>query len=95
MGKDLNFFELVSAYRDCRKRKRNKATSLEFEINMESNLLELYYQLVNQTYEIGKSVCFVVLEPKPREIWAANFRDRIVHHLIYNAVSERFYNRFL
>jgi len=23
------------------------------------------------------------MRPKPREVWAADFRDRIVHHLLY------------
>lgn len=34
-------------------------------------------------------------KPKPREVWAASFRDRIVHHLIYNFISERFYKRLI
>ena len=36
-----------------------------------------------------------MLYPRPREVWAADFRDRIVHHLIYNRVAERFHRRFI
>ena len=36
--------------------------------------------------------CFVVEEPKPREIFAADFRDRIVHHLVV-AVMEPIWER--
>ncbi|MBU4257662.1 reverse transcriptase/maturase family protein [Patescibacteria group bacterium] len=32
------------------------------------------------------STTFVVTEPKIREIFAADFRDRIVHHLLYNCL---------
>jgi hypothetical protein len=39
-------------------------------------------------------VCFVTQRPKPREIWAAGFRDRVVHHLLHNRISPRFYASF-
>ncbi|MFD2755701.1 RNA-directed DNA polymerase [Comamonas terrae] len=32
--------------------------------------------------------------PKPREVWAADFRDRIVHHLLYNRIAPRFHAAF-
>jgi len=92
---DFTKEDLYKAYWDCRKRKRSTDSCLEFEIFLESNMLKLYEELKTGRYEIGKSICFVVLQPKPREIWAASFRDRIVHHLIYNAVYERFYNHFI
>jgi len=28
-------------------------------------------------------------------VWAADFRDRVVHHLLYNRVGERFHARFI
>jgi len=55
----------------------------------------LYRALQAGTYEIGRSLAFVVTYPKIREIWAADFRDRVVHHLIYNAISDRFHRRFI
>ncbi|MDO8592692.1 MAG: reverse transcriptase/maturase family protein [bacterium] len=39
-------------------------------------------ELTNKTFHPGRSICFVVTEPKPREIFAADFRDRVVHHLL-------------
>lgn len=92
---DFTFFDLVTAYKDCRKNKRYTNNALKFEFNLEDNLINLYNDLKNNTYEIGESICFVVLHPKPREVWAANFRDRIVHHLIYNAIQDRFIRRFI
>ena len=92
---DFSLIDLVKAYKDCRKHKRNSRCALEFEFNLEQNLLQLYDELKSGSYKIGKSDCFIVLKPKPREVWAASFRDRIVHHLVYNAVFDRFYKRFI
>jgi|GluameStandDraft_1065615.scaffolds.fasta_scaffold02502_2 hypothetical protein len=92
---ELTLQAVFDAYYDCRKRKRNTMQSMKFEWQQEKNLFRLYQELKDGTYEIGKSICFVVTIPKPREVWAGAFRDRIVHHLIYNAVKERFENRFI
>lgn len=92
---DLTVAELFHAYYDCRKTKRNTVNALRFESNLESNLMDLYYDLINNKYAPGKSICFIVLHPKPREVWAADFRDRIVHHILYNRYSQKFYNSFI
>lgn len=91
----FSFAELVQAYYDCRKHKRNKSSALTFELNLERNLVELYQQLVSGTYKIGASICFVITRPKPREVWASDFRDRIVHHLLYNRIAPRFERTFI
>jgi len=95
MEYDFTLADLFKAYYECRKRKRCKKSALQFELHLEENLLKLYKEIKSGKYKIGKSICFVVTKPKPREVWAANFRDRIVHHLIYNYVHERFYKRFI
>ncbi|MDH0495735.1 RNA-directed DNA polymerase [Comamonas aquatica] len=86
--------ELVQAYLDCRRHKRSSASALAFEINLESNLAALHTELVDGSYRPGRSICFVVTRPKPREVWAADFRDRIVHHLLYNRIAPRFHAAF-
>lgn len=95
MEYDFTLADLFKAYFDCRKNKRCKRAALKFELNLERNLLNLYKEIKSGRYKIGKCICFVVTKPKPREVWAANFRDRIVHHLIYNFISPRFYKRFI
>lgn len=92
---DFLFEELVQAYLDCRQSKRNTASALAFEQNLERNLCELFDELNGGTYHPGRSICFVITRPKPREVWAADFRDRIVHHLLYNRISTRFYASFI
>lgn len=88
------FCLLVEAYLDCRRTKRNSASALAFEARLEENLCALHDDLVSGAYRPGRSTCFVTVRPKPREIWAAGFRDRVVHHLLHNRISPRFYRSF-
>ena len=92
---DFSFPELVQAYFDCRRSKRNSETALAFEQSLETNLHTLYDDLRTGSYAPGPSICFVITRPKPREVWAAEFRDRIVHHLLYNRVCDRFHRAFI
>lgn len=92
---DMTPLELFHAYYDCRRTKRNSANALLFEERLERNLMDLYHELRSGEYRPGRSICFVVEHPKVREVWAAEFRDRIVHHLLYNRVADRFHRRFI
>lgn len=92
---DFSFPELVQAYFDCRRTKRNTRNALAFEENLESNLRDLHDDLTAGSYRPAPSICFVITRPKPREVWAADFRDRIVHHLLYNRIAPRFHRAFI
>ena len=85
----------MKAYFDCRRSKRNSKSALQFEMNLEQNLHDLYDRLMDGSYQPGRSICFVVTRPKAREVWAADFTDRIVHHLLYNHIAERFHRCFI
>ncbi len=89
------FEDLLQAYLDCRATKRNTASALAFEERLEANLIALHAELQSGHYRPGRSICFVITRPKPREVWAAEFRDRIVHHLLYNKISPRFHASFI
>lgn len=86
---------MFDAYFDCRRHKRNTLNQLAFEADLESNLVGLWRDLTEGRYRIGRSIAFVVRHPKVREVWAADFRDRVVHHVIYNALKDRFQRRFI
>lgn len=85
----------MAAYFDCRRTKRNSHSAIAFEQDLERNLVQLYEELQACAYRPGRSICFVITRPKPREVWAADFRDRIVHHLLYNRIAPRFYASFI
>jgi len=88
MSKTIFTFEKpYQAYLDCRKDKRGTTNALKFEWNLERNLFKLQEELQSKSYEPGRSICFVVTNPSPREIFAAGFRDRIVHHLLINELE--------
>lgn len=80
--------EFWRAYYQCRKRKRGTVNALKFEQNYEQEIIKLWKEVNEGTYQIGKSIAFVVTRPKDREIFAADFRDRIVHHVIINKLEK-------
>ncbi len=84
----FTFKNLYLAYLDCRKNKRNSLSALEFEFDLERNLNDLLKELKERVYKPGPSICFVVKEPCIREVFAASFRDRVVHHLLVREVEE-------
>ena len=80
--------EIDEAYRFCRKTKKYKKSSLEYEINYELNNYKLYRDLNSMEYEPLPSNAFCVPKPLVREIFAAQFRDRVVHHLIVRKINK-------
>lgn len=91
----FTYKKLYHAYISCRKNKRKTINALKFEIDFENELKRLLCELKNRTYVPGRSICFVVTTPKPREIFAADFRDRVVHHLMVTEIEEYFEKRFI
>ena len=53
-------------------------------MNWISNLENLLDAILEERYEPGASIAFVIFDPNVREIFAAGFRDRVVHHFLYN-----------
>ncbi len=87
--------ELFDAYFTCRSNKRKTANALAFEVDYEHNLVQLCEDINNGTYQIGRSIAFIVDKPVKREIFAADFRDRIVHHFIINKLNHVFEKQFI
>jgi RNA-directed DNA polymerase len=78
----FSFSNIYRRYLDCRKNKRNTVNALKFEINAEENILTLEKELKSRTYRPSRSILFATRKPKLREIFAANFKDRVVHHIL-------------
>jgi len=79
----------------CRSNKRNTANAIAFEVDYESNLVKLCEEINNGTYQVGRSIAFIVNKPVTREIFAADFRDRIVHHLVISKLNQLFEKQFI
>lgn len=78
----ITYDSLEIAYRDCRRNKASSANAIAYEMFYEANLFRLRDEINARTYTPHESIAFIVTKPVQREIFAANFRDRVVHHWI-------------
>lgn len=76
----VTLVDMLEAYYDCRRRKRRTASAVVYEMDYEARLIALRDRINTRSYLPGKSICFVVTRPRYREVFAASFEDRIVHH---------------
>jgi RNA-directed DNA polymerase len=84
---EITLEELFEAYFSFRSNKRKTANAIAFEVDYEHSLVQLHKELNNGTYKIGRSIAFIVEKPVKREIFAADFRDKVVHHLVIGQVK--------
>ncbi len=68
------------AYLDCCRGKRNGRQYQDYLSIANEDLDLLTTELMEGTYKPSTSTCFLVKFPKLREVFAAAFRDRIIHH---------------
>ena len=83
------------AYHDCIRGKMSSNHAIEYMSIAFFDVPALAYELWTGTYKPGTSTCFLVKYPKWREVFAANFRDRIVHHWICLRLEPLFEERFI
>lgn len=62
-------------------------SQISFEINFEKNIFDLYQEIISKKYIQESSNCFIANMPVKREIFAACFRDRVVHHFIFKKLN--------
>ena len=87
--------DLYVAYYDARKHKSRRSYVRHWEENLKENMDVLCDDLIHRRYKPQPSKCFIVDYPKKREIFAAGFRDRIVHHLYFNYTHAMFERTFI
>ena len=68
----IDLHELFEAYFACRKHKRNTSNAMAFEVDYESKLVQLCKELNEGTYQISRSIVFMIQDPVYREIFAAD-----------------------
>ena len=91
----FSLLNLYQQYLTCRRNKRNTLNALSFEFNAERELGALALELHHKSYQPRRSIAFVVAKPKLREIVAADFRDRIVHHVLIERLEAIFEPKFI
>lgn len=86
---------IYRAYMACRRRKRGTHNAMRFEAGLEENVFSLRQELESGSYRPGRSIVFMVKRPKKREIFAADFRDRVVHHILVSHLEPVWERRFI
>jgi len=86
---------LFDAARRAAAGKRSRPDVAAFLANLEPELYLLQRQLAGGSYRPGPYRTFRIVDPKPRLISAAPFRDRVVHHALTNIVEPIFERSFV
>jgi hypothetical protein len=72
--------DIFEAYYECRKHKRKRSGAMQFEVDLEKNLVELWQEINAGTWEPRLSTVFIVNKPVTRKIWAcACIRKRYIY----------------
>lgn len=100
MSDDILFPHLVAwdnlwlAYHKAARGKRGREAAATFEFQLADQLLAIQSELLSGSYQPGAYRQFVIHEPKRRQISAAPFRDRVVHHALCRVIEPLFESRF-
>lgn len=86
---------LTEAFDEARKGKLKTYDEHTFELHWLENLSQLTESILEDRYRPGASTTFVVFEPMVREIFAARFRDRVVHHFLSRICGDWWDQRFI
>ena len=90
-----SYEHLESAFKKAKKRKSTKTYVIEFEKNLEDNLLQLRTELLLHSYQPKLLKDFIVRDPKTRKISKSDFRDRVVHHALCSIIEPIFEKYFI
>ena len=85
---------VYEAYLDCKRGKMSSPYTIAYIEIAVDDLPRLAYEIYTAIYKPTVSICFLVKYPKLREVFAADFRDRIVHHWIIIRLEPLFERRF-
>lgn len=85
---------VYEAYLDCKRGKMSSPYTIAYIEMAVDDLPRLAYEIYTVIYKPTVSICFLVKYPKLREVFAADFRDRIVHHWIIIRLEPLFERRF-
>jgi retron-type reverse transcriptase len=77
---------LLLAARQAQRGKRFRENVLGFNYYLADELLRLRSELGDRSYRPGAYRTFRIMDPKPRLISAAPYRDRVVHHALCNVI---------
>lgn len=86
---------LLSAWKEFKRGKMNKADVLDFEFSLEDNLWQLHDELKNKTYAHSQYIPFYITDPKLRHIHKAVIKDRLLHQAVFRVLYPIFDQSFI
>ena len=86
---------LTRAFFEARKGKLKTADENAFEVRYIENIELLADDIMYRRYKPSRGIAFIVTRPVVREIFAAPFRDRVVHHFLHNMCANWWDKRFI
>ncbi len=89
------FANLLAAAKQAQRGKRFRDNVLQFNADLETEILCLQTELQTKTYVPGQYRTFEIVEPKRRLISVAPYRDRVVHHAVCNVIVPRLERSFI
>ncbi|MBF0452798.1 MAG: group II intron reverse transcriptase domain-containing protein [Candidatus Magnetomorum sp.] len=72
------------AYKKAVKGKHDRSEVIDFKASFEKNIEKLRLDLLKRKPDVGHYYFFRVHDPKPRDICAASFPERVLHHAMMN-----------
>jgi retron-type reverse transcriptase len=91
----ISYKNIILAAKNAQRGKRFRPNVLEFNYNLENEIITLKKELETQTYIPSDYKVFQIIDPKPRQISAAPYRDRVVHHALCNIIAPIFEKSFI
>ena len=91
----ISIENLLLAWQEFIKDKRNRKDTQEFQLNLMDNIINLHQDLKNFSYKHGDYRAFKINDPKPRSIHKAVVRDRLLHHAIHRVLYPFFDRTFI
>lgn len=76
------FKAVYTAWRQCAKHKRSTSHAQRFELNLLDHLVAISSDLEQANWRPAPPVSFILKQAKARQIHAADFYDRVVHHYL-------------
>ena len=73
---------VFDAEEDCWSNKHSSWDAAKYHYHYGLRVWTFAEMIKNGRYEPWRSICFVILYPRPREVFAAHYQDRIAHHIV-------------
>lgn len=84
---------LYETHKRCRRGKQHKREVVDFEIDLNKNLLRLQKSIFDKSYSVDKYRTFKIYEPKERVIESLSYKDRIVQNCLCNELLKVYFER--